>query len=84
MTHVKWVCQKPAGRGGGVGLDLTQNGNWQQILINIVTNHHISRKCGQLPEQLSDYQLLKQGSATHVNLCFFMGPCRKMHGSTIK
>jgi hypothetical protein len=69
--------------GKGVVLDwicLTQN--WQQILVSILTNRRISRKCGKLPEQLSDYQLLKQGSATHVNLCFFMGPCRKMNGST--
>jgi hypothetical protein len=71
--------------GGGLDwMDLAQNENRQQVLVSIVLNHDISRKCGKLPEQLSDYQLLKQGSVPQVNLCCFVGPCRKMHGSTFK
>ena len=65
-------------------IDLAQNGNRQWILASIVMNHHISRKCGKLPEQLSNYQLLKQRSAPQVKVRCFMGPCMKMHGSTIK
>jgi hypothetical protein len=47
-------------------IDLAQNENRQQVLVSIGMNHRISRKCGELPEQLSDYQLLKQGSVPQV------------------